>query len=66
MHKQYVVPLVEFNTQLPPLAQASEQVVLLSLEATTPARLLCLNNPHPKSQTATICSGDFTCHQFWL
>ena len=38
VHKQYVVPLVELNTQVPPLAQAGEQVVLPSLEATTPAR----------------------------
>ena len=38
VHTQYVVPLVEFSTQVPPLAQAGEQVVVLPLEATTPAR----------------------------
>ena len=66
VHKQYVVPLVEFSTQVPPLAQAGEQVVLLPLEATTPARLPRLNNPCPKTQTALTCSGDPRRHLLWL
>ena len=66
VHKQYVVPLVEFSTQVPPFAQAGEQVVLLPLEATTPARLRCLNNPHPKTETALKCSGDPRCHRLWF